>query len=361
MSKTLEQILGAENLVGVIQGIKNGIPADILPPQFLRVTRTVEGNRATYHRVEGTRKTARQVHYGAPSTERQKKGVEEVPVNLLHSIEHENHNPTVLLNLKQIGNEQRQKLGRDEIARQVGLFNTLFENLRLASVYSIFRDGHIYFDGDGNLLNSSAGAALDVNMQIADNNKGQLNGIIAASWATAGTKIHTQIKNLKKEARKLTGYRLTDAFYGENILDHFLTNTALSAIINRNTTLQEAFAGGEIPDGFLGLRWHPIYEAFFEDNDDTNQEFIDGDAVVFTPTPSPEWWEVIEGTYPVPTNIGNLSSDALGALGNIMEVAGKFSYAKVTDDPVGIKHVAGDTFLPVLKVPNAIFLADTVF
>ncbi len=162
MSKTLEQILGAENLVGVIQGIKNGIPADILPPQFLRVTRTVEGNRATYHRVEGTRKTARQVHYGAPSTERQKKDVEEVPVNLLHSIEHENHDPTVLLNLKQIGNEQRQKLGRDEIARQVGLFNTLFENLRLASVYSIFRDGHIYFDGDGNLLNSSAGAALDV-------------------------------------------------------------------------------------------------------------------------------------------------------------------------------------------------------
>ncbi len=361
MSKTLDQILGAENLVGVIQGIKTGIPADILPPQFMRTTRTVSGNRATYHRVNGTRKTARQVHYGSPSTERAKVGVTEVPVNLLHTIEHERHDPTVLMNLKAIGEERRQKLGRDEIARQVRLFNTLFDNLRLASVYSIFRDGHIYFDGDGNLLNDSSGATLDVDMVIADNNKDQLNGVIAASWATAGTNIHTHIKDLKIAARKLTGYPIKHAFYGGNILDHFLTNTKLSAIINRNAGMQVAFAGGEIPDGFLGLNWHPVYEAFFEDNDGTNQEFIDGDAVIFTPEPSPEWWEVIDGTYPVPRNIGNLASDATGALANVMEVAGKFSYGLVTEDPVGIKHVAGDTFLPVLKVPDAMFLADTVF
>ncbi len=361
MSKTLDQILGAENLVGVIQGIKNGIPDDILPPQFMRVTRTVSGNRATYHRVKGTRQVARQVHYGAPSTERKKADITEVPVNLLHTIEHQRHDPTVLMNLKAIGSEQRQKLGRDEIARQVGLFNTLFENLRLATVYSVFRDGHIYFDGDGNLLNSSAGAVLDVDMQISDDNKDQLNGIITASWATAGTSIHTHITNLKIRARQLTGYRLTDAFYGKRVLDLFLGNTKLAALINRNATLQAAFAGGEIPDGFLGLKWHPAYESFFEDNDGTNQEFIDGDQIVFTPTPSPEWWEVIDGTYPVPRNIGNLAGDATGALANVMEVAGKFSYGLVTEDPVGIKHVAGDTFLPVLKVPDAIFLADTVF
>jgi hypothetical protein len=38
-----------------------------------------------------------------------------------------------------------------------------------------------------------------------------------------------------------------------------------------------------------------------------------------------------------------------------------FSYAQVTSDPVTVKHVAGDTFLPVLKVPKAIFIATVKF
>ena len=35
-----------------------------------------------------------------------------------------------------------------------------------------------------------------------------------------------------------------------------------------------------------------------------------------------------------------------------------FSYATVKDDPVTIKQVGGDTFLPALKVPAAIWQAD---
>ncbi len=39
---------------------------------------------------------------------------------------------------------------------------------------------------------------------------------------------------------------------------------------------------------------------------------------------------------------------------------GMFSYAKVTDNPVTVRHFAGDTFLPVLKVPAAVWIADVV-
>jgi len=78
---------------------------------------------------------------------------------------------------------------------------------------------------------------------------------------------------------------------------------------------------------------------------------------VFTPDPSPEWWEVIQGTYPIPSDIGNVSNDAMASLRNVSVEPGMFSYAHVLSDPVTIKHLAGDTFLPVIKVPNAVVIA----
>ncbi len=38
-----------------------------------------------------------------------------------------------------------------------------------------------------------------------------------------------------------------------------------------------------------------------------------------------------------------------------------FAYGVVNVDPVTIKRVAGDTFLPVLKVPKAVFAATVKF
>lgn len=361
MAKNIRQILGSKNLTGVIQGIKGGVPADILPPAFLRRTRTIEGNTCTYRKVEGTRQTARMVQYGSASVRRSQKGVSELPVTLIHSFENQIHDPNVLLNLTQIGSESKQRLGRDEIARQTRSFRVLFDNLRVSSVYSALSEGVIYFDGDGNLLPSSSGAVVTVDFDVPAANKNQLGGIIDAKWNVAGTAIHKQIAALKKQALKQTGYPIKRAFHGANTLDYLLGNTKLKELLNRNAGFQQTVAGGEIPDGFLGLNWTPVDTAFYEDADGTNQDFFGADKVVFTPDPSPEWWEVIEGSYVIPSNLGNLGSDAVASMSNIRAVNGMFSYAKVGDDPVSITQYAGDTFIPIPKVPGAIFQAEVVW
>ena len=363
MAKTLQQILGAKNLTGVIKGVAPGIPQDILPPAFLKPTRTVEGDYCTYRKVDGTRKTARLAQYGAPSRTRSLKGVSEVPVKLVHSIESMQHTPATLMNLTNMADENRQKLGIQEVTRQTRDFKDLFVNLRYASVYAMLAAGVIYFDVDGELLPDSTGAFTTVDAQVPSGNKDQLDvfgdgAIIAASWATAGTAINTQISNLKIAARKKTGYPLRQAFYGNNILNYFLGNTKLKELINRNAGYQVAAAGGEIPQGFLGLNWTPVQEAFYEDADGEYQEFFGGDTVVFTPDPSPDWYEFIEGTYPVAGDIGKVAADAVAALRSIKIESGMFSFATVTSDPAGIKQVAGDTFLPMIKVPGAVFMAD---
>lgn len=365
--KTLREILGARNLCGVIEEVKGGLAEDILPPSFLRSTRTVEGDHCTYRKVQGTRKTARLVHYGSPSQKRNLSGISEQAVKLVHAFEHIHHNPTTLMSLQQMESETKQKLGMQEVSRQTKEFKQLFLNLRVASVFSALFTGHIYFDSEGNLLSSSSDNTIDINFGIPAGNQNQCDilgdgAIIDAVWSEAGTGIHTHIASIITAVRKLCGYKLTHAFYGASILDYFLGNTKLKELINRNTSLQASFMKNEIADGFLGVeKWIKVTDDFYVDKDGSYQSFMGSDKIIFTPTPSPEWYELIQGTFPVPTNIGNLTVDGIAAMRSIYEKAGMFSYAQVKSDPVSIKHLAGDTFLPVIKVPNAVVVADVNF
>lgn len=360
---TLQQILGARNLTGVINSVVGGVPDDLIPPAFMSLTRPVSGNQATYHKVQSTRKTARLVQYGGTARTRELQGVTETPVVLAHFFESFMVKPDTMMALLDEGNETRQRMGAQTLARQISDFGRLFRNNRLVAFYSALARGKISYDASGNfaLTDQAATGGVDVDFGVPAANLNQAAGAISASWATAGTKIINDIKALKRAARKATGYPLRWAFYGSNIPDYLLGNTQLKEIINRNLALQEAFAGaaaGEIPDGFLGFNWRPVDQAFYETANGTNTDIFGGDSLILTPEPSADWWEWYEGSYPVPTNLGAVFNDASAALSSIQEVYGSFAYATVKHNPVGIEGFVGDTVLPVLKVPAAIYILD---
>lgn len=364
MAKTLRAILGGEVLSGVIRDPSNGISPDVLPPGFSRVTRRVVGNVAHYRKVAGNRQTARLVQYGSPSRRRMLKGVSEKTATLIHTFEHEMHEPLTLQNLMQMESEALQLQGQQEIDRQVVDFNAYFNNLRVAAIYSALALGAVYFDEEGNLLPSAAGAFTTVDFEIPAGNRNQLdwdgNGdIIAAVWSADGTDITGQVAALRLAAKKTTGYPIVHAFYGTNVPEYLFSNTILGNLISLGgDAYTTAAMKGMIPNGLLDLQWHPISEcAWFEDQNGVMRDFVDANTVIFTPEPSADWWEFIEGSYIIPTDVGAISADASAALGNVQTVYGKFSYAKVLDDPVTIKHNAGDTFLAVPKVPRAIWIA----
>lgn len=359
----LETIIGYKNLCGVIQGVKGGTGMDF-PPEFMRVTKQISGNTGEYTRVDGDRKLARIVAYGSPSQRRDLVGISKVPVNLLHAFEHELLPASILMAL-QDSNAQKQEMGQAEIARQTGAFAARFDELRKAMVRSIIATGQIHFDADGNLLASSSGAAFSIDFGVPAGNKDQLDvfgtgDIIDTSWDNSAATISTHIRNIKAAAMRLTGYEITNAFYGANIVDYLLGNTAVKALLTNNGTVQSALETGTIPAGFLGIaNWKAMDASFFEDKDGTLVEQFSDDNITFTPTPSPDWWGFIEGSYAVPTNLGEVSSDAGGV--SLAEIFGRFSYAHVVNDPTGIKQYAGDTSLPVLQVPKAIFIATVAF
>lgn len=363
MSQPLSNILGYEAMLGVVERVKSGVPSDWLPPAYLRPTKTVPGHTAQYTRVDGTRTLAQQVVYGAPSKRMGQEGVTKVPVGLIHTFHDILHETTTLMQVMDLNNEARQNMGMQEVDRQTGQFFRKLRDLRVSTVASALALGAIYFDGDGNLLPSSSGAKLSIDFGVPAGNKTQLDilgdgSIIDASWATAGTDIVGQCTEIKRSMLKKSGWQPTTAFYGANIPGYLSTNTSFTSIIRSNPAVADSFKRGVIPPDTAGLNWVPGGDAFYVDADGTIQSWIGDDTVVFAPDPSPDWWQFLEGTYPVPTDLGAITETAIQQMGSIQEVAGFFSYCKVLDNPVTIQQFAGDTFLPLIASPYAVAIAD---
>ncbi|MGD0078742.1 MAG: major capsid protein [Sedimentisphaerales bacterium] len=363
MSTTLDVVLGTRNLIGVIEAIKPGSGAsDLLPTAFLVPTKTIEGNSGDYDKVDGNRETARLIQYGSPSRARNLQGVSKIGVKLLHSFEHVNLDPSVLVNLKD-PNDFRQDIGQREVSRQLLAFKSYFTNLRAGAVFSALSTGKIYFDINGNLLPSASNAYTTVDFGIPAGNKDQLDAlgtgsIISAKWSTASTDISAQVENIKTAAMALTGYPIRHAFYGKSILGYFATNSGLKDCLTQNQDFSKSVGKGSIPDGLLGLSWHPMSEAYSQLASGGKFWWPD-DAVVFTPEPSSDWWEVLEGTTPIPSNLNVVGAD--NAWGAVQLAKGIFSYAQIQNDPCLIRLFAGDTFISLLKVPKAVFIADVDF
>lgn len=363
MAKSIQELLHVDNLTGLIRNPVNAVPANILPPGFTQRGRNVSGQTATWYKVEGNRETARLVNYGSPAKHRALRGISRQTATMLHTFESIKHDPFMLVNLMQYDNPEKQALGNQEISRQTDDFNQLFENLLVCSVYSALGKGAIYFDGDGNLLPSSSGAVTTVSYGVPSGNQNQLdidgNGaVLDVPWDNAAANIIDQLVDLKSRMRKLTGYEIRHAFYGSSIPGWLAVNTQLKGLFEARPDLAGQFLNGTIPE-IAGIQFHPAYDAFYVDANGATQNWWANDAVVFTPDPSPEWWEIFNGSSLVPTNVGAIGNEASSAMPR--EVFGRFSYAKQSHDPVTVEQYAGDTFLPVIKVPGAICIADVDF
>jgi hypothetical protein len=360
MSMTIEQVLGYVPLMGTIQATTTGIPK-VVPEAFYTTTKDTIGDSGRYTRVTGQRRTSKLSQYGAPAVRRELKDVAFVDCKLMHTFEEQLIDPLTMQRIRNYDNYNIQRLGIDEIARQVAGFKQLFENAEIATVLQALIVGTIWWDAAGNLLPTSTGAVETVTFQISANNQNQLNTTFDIGWQNATADIPKQLRKLKKLARRLTGYPLRHALYGENVPTYFTNNDFVLDYLSRNVTERDEFLDtDELPHELFGLQWHPCYESFWEDQTSTNQSIIGPDQVIFTPEPSPDWWELMKGSYMVPKTI-DVVDNLTANLDNFEEVHGMFGYTAPMHNPPTLANYFGNTWLPVIKVPDAIFQATVSF
>ncbi len=364
---TLEQVLGGRNLTGLVQGIRSGLPT-VVPEVFLTPTRNVNGDSVEWFEVEGTRQLARLVHYGSPARARELAGARRRSATMLHSFEKQTIPAPTLVNLADPAGTRRQEMGRQEGSRQTQQFKQLFMNLRIAAVQTALSTGAIHFDDEGHLLKDGGQATISVDFAIPSGNRGNLTGNdsilggTAAKWSASSSSIVSQVRDLKALALRRTGYPLAYAFYGDHVPGYLAANDSIQTWIESNAPLaqsanQQLLASGELAPGLLGLTWVPMGDAFFIDPAGEAVSIHDEDAIVFTPAPSPDWYELVQGSYPVPRGVA-AAGNASELLGSLEEVYGMFSYAAGQLNPPSLEQFAGDTFLPLIKVPAAVFHAN---
>lgn len=355
-----ETVLGAETLCGLIQDIAEGLPKR-LPEALYNPTDTVEGDTGKYDKVSGNRDYARLVRYGSPSQRANMKGIKEVPVKLIHTFEHQIHKPLVYKNLRAEGDEGKQERGKQTIARHVRDFASRLQLTRQIAIQQALLKGIIYIGTDGKILPSSSGSEYSIDFQVPAGNKDQLNvfgsgDLLTVNWTSATADVITEMNNVKSAALKKTGYPLANVVYGKNILYYLLNNNFTKELINRNVGFQAAAAGGKVPQGMFDLNWYPGQDLFYVDANGDIQTLVGDNQIILFPEVDETWWGLLEGTFDVPTSV-DIRGDAAEAMDDLAEVQGMFSYAILTPDmdPPAIKHFHGDTFLPVLKVPEAVF------
>lgn len=360
---TLEQILGWRNLTGVVQGIKAGIP-NCLPDQFMTPGKGFSGKAAQYYRITGTRQTAKLVQYGAPSVRVGLRDIQEINVTCLHTFQNQQWDVSHTLALSNMGSLTHNPKAEEQASYQARNFKKQFANLRIAASLYCLLQGKIYLAPTANGMDlapssttSGVSSATTIDYGIPTTNTGNCNGIISTTWDNATAQIITQLRQIQTAAIKLTGYPLEHAFYDDTVPGFIGRNAEAQQFLRNNPAMNAAYLNtGGVPQGFGGIaNWHPAGSMFYDYNG-TNIKIGNANGLVLTPAYDPEWFEMFQGSYPVPNSINPMQgADAVVALGNVTEAFGMFSYAQISHDPVTVVQYGGDTFLPVLKVPGSVY------
>lgn len=366
MARSIQDVLGLVTLTKFIETVKPSVPklpmAGLYGGDPAYVT-PVTGVQSTYVRGVSSRAGARTTNPGSPSTTANEYRTDtEVPVTLLHAFENQGLNPNVFRRIMESPaavSEVAMRLFEKHVAN----FAARFPIARANATHSLLANrGLIYRDSTGQVLPTSSGANsnLTINYGVptarADYNFG---GLIAASWGTAGTDIVKQIHNIQATQARAGRPPITTCLYGINVPGYISANTNAKEWINGNLNLADGSWRGTIPAGFGGIQnWIPVHTYYAATYDgaavETTTALFDNDYLAFLPDLSPDWWDFQVGTQTVASTTDIVAQGS--ALSAFRQAQGMFAYGQVEHDPAGIKLYGGDTFLPILADPSAVFL-----
>lgn len=350
----LQQLMGSRELSSAINTPSGGLPNGF-PPGFFTRTRKIRGAAASWKQYPNTRVAASIGTYGGSSKNVDNAGFSTRSAVAIHSFESQQFGQDVFNTLDGVGGGA-DEMGIAELQRQTADFRRRFVNLRIHALQSTLALGAIYKAG-GTVLPTSSGATETIDMGVPANNKGTCNGIIGTKWDQPTATVLTDIDELQAAQVKAGNPPLRYAYYGQGVPEALINNPAIAKLIAGSNSLADGFASG-IPDA-LKMKWLPVGSMFHESAAGVQTDMF-SKLCVFTPDPlEGDWYEMLEGSYSVPSAPG-MAADAASLAANLETRYGMFSYAEFSKDPVGIKQYAGDTFLPVLKVPSAVFIATVL-
>jgi hypothetical protein len=356
----VNEVLSWVPLTEAVQVVKGGLPT-VAPEEFWTLTEEASGTKIRFIEYNGQRGSARIAPAGAPPRPTGKLTLDDKAIIMISAIEEMDFTEelqNILCDWEAYQPQQAWALR--QMAYQGEALRQLIENLEIATVLMSLAYGSVYYDAAGNILPSSSGAALTVAQGVPANNIGQLDGLLNGDWSDSGFDIPTFVtQKLVPRSLADTNYRAETAFYGSNIAGYIKNNSFTKRIWDYQPRFADHYANtGQILDGFLDMKWVPMANAYFLDQNNTAQFIWPGDRICFMPKVTNSVYTMYHGSTKVPTTWGILP-DAAAMLKSYAEKFHRYRFAYSPVSSVAkLIDVVGTKFFPRWKVPGSTYLLD---
>jgi len=252
-----------------------------------------------------------------------------------------------------------------KIQTDFGLRHQIFKECVIGQIFSF---GRVNMDGQGNMLvpsvdattgavTDASGTILSCDMEMEDDHRGNLDGIIAASWATAGTKIADHLDAIKIAAEEAGTEEPTEIWVHPINKKHLRNNTQFETWAKENQVNADAVLRGNMIEDLWGFNWHFYGGTYKLPNSTTKVPYLNKKVAAVCPAGGNPWISATAGVNRVPSSI-DIATSLDEAIGNLVEVPGQFSFARVSFDPACAFMYMGDKFGLHLGDPNALWLAS---
>lgn len=303
---------------------------------------------------------------GQPARVLSPTGKEKASLTMLNSFNVISLGMDVMQMLREPDQHILQQRGRTEIAQQFEDFATKHRVLKQVYMAKTFQGGAVYFDGEGEILESSSGAAITVSTGIPAINIGALDkadfgtgsgDIIAAAWDVAGTKILTQLEDLSEAAEYQNTEPPRHIWLHRSNKKWLRENTEILAFYNAG---QERLDKDLMADTFeIGNFVFHFYGGTYTGSDGTTQPFIPKTKAIITPEVG-GWLAQGVGLQLIPTTL-DIQSSIQDVVSGWQDHWGEFAYALADHNPASINMYMGFNWLFGFRNPSSVFVATVDF
>ena len=262
-----------------------------------------------------------------------------------------------------------QEMGATTVARVYDDFAERHNIFKELIVAKILTTGRVNMNAAGQILESSvhattgvisdaANTLISADFAVANSHRGNLGGIISALWSASTTTIATQLDALRDAAEAANVETPTDIYLHPTSKQHLRDNDEFVEWAAYNNRATDTVLRGDMIEGLWGFNWH-FYGGKYLSAAGTMLDYIPPTRAIIAPPANRPWLRPSQGSTLVPSQIG-VMADWQEALRNTTKYYGKYSYAKLLDDPMALYLYMGDLFVLNFADPNAIWM-PTVF
>jgi len=316
-------------------------------------------------RTPSTRKPAPINFPGSPAKTMDTVGLDRVYFSPVHVFNEISIPEAALDNLRQENSQEMQERGAEELTRQMRIFSQRHRLTRVTFLSKALTDGVVYYNNNGEILESSSGAAVTCDLGVGATHKAQLahasNGgsdIIGTRWDQAGALILTDMEQIEQAAEWDQTAPPRHVWLNSLAKAWFRTNTEIKSFITTNLSARAEEFLGNFRDDTLQLGRYTFHftNATYEATDGSVKPIIPLNRAVITPDVTEgDWFARFECNSVIPTSTGIVNGVG-GYTSNTRKVAGEYAYASLVHNPIKLSMFLGMRFLYAFRDPQAVWM-----